>query len=101
MAKTVKITFYNPKELWRMFWTKFFWPRRKKCAEWVDFMQAIIESAIISDILIGKFFNQGLIEEKTAEDLELDIRKAIEDCCKKTKKVIVTPYWEDEYESND
>lgn len=26
MAKTVKITFYNPKELWHMFWTKFFWP---------------------------------------------------------------------------
>ena len=97
MAKTVKITFYNPKELWRMFWTKFFWPRRKKCAEWVDLTQGLLESDIISDILIGKYYNQGLIEEKVAEDLELDVRKAIEDCCERTKKVMSTPIWEDEY----
>lgn len=29
MAKTIKITFYSPKELWAMFWQKFFWPRKK------------------------------------------------------------------------
>ena len=98
MAKTVKITFYTPKELWRMFWTKFFWPRRKACAEWVDFTQSLLESDIISDIIIGKYYNKGLIEEKVVEDLELDVRKAIEECCKNTKKVIVTPYWTNEYE---
>ena len=70
MAKTVKITFYNPKELWRMFWTKFFWPRRKKCAEWVDLTQGLLERDIISGLLIDKYYNQGLIEEKVAEDLE-------------------------------
>ena len=98
MAKTVKITFYTPKELWKMFWTKFFWPRRKACAEWVDFTQGLLESDIISDIIIGKYYNQGLIEEKVVEDLEIDVRKAIEECCKKSKKVIVTPYWTNEYE---
>lgn len=97
MAKTVKITFYNPKELWRMFWTKFFWPRRKKCAEWVDLTQGLLESDIITDIIIGKYYNQGFIEDKVAESLELDIRKAIEDCCERIKKVMTTPIWEDEY----
>ena len=79
-----------------MFWTKFFWPRRKACAEWVDITQILLERDTISDIIVGKYYNQGLIKEKVVEDLEIDVRKAIEECWKKTKKVIVTPYWTDE-----
>ena len=30
MAKTIKITIYNPKELWRMFCNWVFWPRLSK-----------------------------------------------------------------------
>jgi len=46
MAKTIKITFYSPKELWRVFWNRVFWPRRKKCAEWCDFFEGVAESEI-------------------------------------------------------
>ena len=35
--KKITITFYSPKELWRMFWNRFFWLRRKVCAAWMDY----------------------------------------------------------------
>lgn len=91
MAKTIKITLYNPKELWRMFWNKFFWPRRKVCAEWVDFMQVRLEHAIITDLLIGKYYDGGILGESATESLELDIRKVIEEKCDELKKVIAKP----------
>ena len=94
MAKTIKITFYNPKELWKMFWNWAFWPRRKACSEWVDFFQARLEYAIISDLLIGKYFNGGILGDFATESLELDIRKAVEEKCDELKKLIVKPIGE-------
>ena len=51
MAKTIKITFYNPKELWRMFWNWVYWPRRKQCAEWLSFLQCQLDDKIVIDVL--------------------------------------------------
>lgn len=31
----LEFTLYNPKELWTKFWNRFYWPRRKQCAEWL------------------------------------------------------------------
>ena len=91
MAKTIKITFYNPKELWRMFWNWVYWPRRKKCAEWMECLQYDLETDIISDILIKKYYNGGLINDELCEKLELDIRPVIRDACNKFVKVLNTP----------
>ena len=77
-----------------MFWDKFFWPRRKACAEWVDFLQVRLEHSIITDLLIGKYYNDGVLNDATCESLEIDIRKAIEEKCDELKKVIVVPIGE-------
>ena len=95
MAKTVKITFYNPKELWRMFWTKFFWPRRKTCSTWMETAQVLLDEEIVSNILIEKYYNKGILDEKTCTSLEEDIEKAIEDVCNKMVKLINTPLYEE------
>lgn len=52
MAKTIKITIYNPKELWIKFCNWVFWPRRKKCAEWIDFTKGTLESDL-ADVFIN------------------------------------------------
>ncbi len=51
MSKKITITFYNPKELWEMFWDRFFWPRRKQCAEWCEFGRYQMEEEIMSEVL--------------------------------------------------
>lgn len=91
MAKTIKITFYNPKELWRMFWNWAFWPRRKQCAEWLSFLQGQLEYKIVNDVLIGKYYNEGLIDADLCDKLELDIKPAIEEILDKFVDVLKTP----------
>lgn len=54
MAKKVTITFYSPKELWQMFWNWVFWPRRKKCAEWIDFAEVVIEGDLADAFIDNK-----------------------------------------------
>ena len=97
MAKTVKIkiTFYNPKELWHMFWTKFFWPRRKTCSTWMETAQVLLDEEIVSNILIEKYYNKGILDEMTCISLDEDIKKAIEDVCNKMIKLINTPLYEE------
>lgn len=94
MAKTIKITFYSCRELWERFWTWAFWPRRKKCAEWIEFVQARLESEIISDLLIEKYFNQGILNDAICESLELDIRAIIEKECKVAIYIISKPLYD-------
>lgn len=94
MAKRVHITLYTPKELWKMFWLKFFWPRRKECAEWIEFFEGNLEYRLVNDILINKFCNNGRISDEVAEELELDIKKAIAECSQKTQSLIVTPIYD-------
>lgn len=51
--KTIKIEFklYSPKELWIMFWNRFFWPRRKQCAEWMDLMEYRLNNALVEEVI--------------------------------------------------
>ena len=97
MAKTIKTTLYTPKELWRMFWTKFFWPRRKKCSEWLEFLQGRLEYSIVNKLLIDKFCKEGKISDDVTDEMELSIKQAIQEAVDETKKVMTTPIWEDEY----
>lgn len=86
----IKINIYSPKELWVKFWNRFFWPRRKQCAEWMDLLEVKLEHAIIHDIIID-CYDKGLLGDSMAESLELAIRSAIEDNCKNFKEVINKP----------
>lgn len=52
IRKSFTITFYSPKELWAKFWNRFFWPRRKQCAEWMEVLQVKLVEAIICNIIV-------------------------------------------------
>lgn len=94
MAKTIKMTFYSPKELWQRFWTWAFWPRRKVCAEWIDSMQVLLEERIVSDLLIGKYYNGNVLSEATVNSLDIDIKEIIGKTSKEMKKVIRQPLYD-------
>ena len=85
------INFYNPKELWGMFWNRFYWPRRKQCAEWLEYGQNELEYQIIHNVLC-KTEEIGInIDEETAEKLELSIKVKISETFDKLKTIITTP----------
>ena len=89
--KKITITFYSPKELWRMFWNRFFWPRRKVCAEWMDYGQCLVEHAIISDV-ICKTEELGIsIGFDEAVKLELAIKPKIAEAFDEIKELISKP----------
>lgn len=87
---TISITFYSPRELWVKFWNRFFWPRRKECAEWIDLLEVKLEKAIITDVIID-YYNKGLLGGDMAEDLELETKQAIHAVCENVKQVICKP----------
>lgn len=87
---TISITFYSPRELWVKFWNRFFWPRRKECAEWIEILEAKVEYAIIHNIIIDNY-NKGLLGDSMAESLELAIKSAIEKECETIKEVMSKP----------
>lgn len=88
--KTIKINIYSPKELWIKFWNRFFWPRRKQCAEWMELVEFKLEKVVITDIIIDKY-NKGLLGESMAEQLELETKQAIHAVCENVKQVICKP----------
>lgn len=90
IRKSFTITFYSPKELWVKFWNRFFWPRRKQCAEWMDLVEYKLEKAVITDIIINHY-NKGLLGESMAEQLELETKQAIHVVCENVKLVMCKP----------
>lgn len=90
ITKTFTITFYSPRELWVRFWNRFYWPRRKQCAEWMDLVEVKLDNAIIHDI-VWEYYDKGIIGYSLAEDLELTINQAIKDVCSDFKEVITKP----------
>jgi len=89
--KTIKIVLYTPKEIWVKFWNRFFWPRRKQCAEWLDYGQSEVEYGIIHNV-ICKAEELGIdIDDETAIKLELAIKPKISDAFDKLRTVITTP----------
>lgn len=88
--KTIKINIYSPKELWVKFWNRVFWPRRKQCAEWMDFVQARLEHAIITEIIID-YYSKGLLGESMTEQLELATQEAIRKACEEGRQIMSKP----------
>ena len=74
-----------------MFWNWVYWPRRKQCAEWLTFLQCQLDDKIVNDVLIEKYYNEGLIDGDLCKKLELDIKPAIEEILDKFVDVLKTP----------
>ncbi len=90
MAKTIKITFYNPKELWCMFCNWVFWPRHKKCTEWCDYYDGVLD-AKIAEILMDEC-NKGNITDEVAERLEIALKHANYEVSELTAELMSKPY---------
>lgn len=90
MAKTIKITIYNPKELWRMFCNWVFWPRHKKCIQWCDYYDGVLDAQIV-DILMDEY-NKGTITDETEERLEIALKHANYEVSKLTAELMSKPY---------
>ena len=94
MAKTIKITFYNPKELWIKFCNWVFWPRHKKCAEWCEYYDGVLQSKIVE--ILQEESDKGNISDEVAERLELNLKVASEEIAKVTAELMSEQY---KYES--
>lgn len=90
MAKTIKITLYSPKELWRMFCNRVFWPRHKKCAEWCDYYDGVLDGLIVE--ILQNETAKGTISDETAERLELSLKHANAMVSEQTAEFMSKPY---------
>ena len=90
MAKTIKITFYNPKELWTKFCNWVFWPRRKQCAEWCDYYDGVLTSKVFD--ILSESNSKGEISDETAEKLEIAIKQASAEVSKTTAELMSKPF---------
>lgn len=90
MAKTIKITIYSPKELWRMFCNWVFWPRRKQCAEWCEYYDDELMREVVN-ILQNKSAS-AFISDEAAERIEIAIRKASSEVAADTAKKMSKPF---------
>lgn len=83
--KKIVITLYTPKELWIKFWNLVFWPRRKECAEWIDFVKGTIESDLADvfidnkHMIVQEYFESDNLYKKCLDAINkrLDEVKAI------------------------
>ena len=88
--KEIKIILYSPKELWVKFCNWVFWPRRKKCTEWCDYYDGVLDSQIV-DILMDEY-NKGAISDEVEERLELALKHANYEVSKLTAELMSKPY---------
>lgn len=88
MSKEITITLYSPKELWEKFWNRFFWPRRKQCAEWCEYGRYCMEEEILSEVLdkVDKVLDTGDMIQ-----LELALKNKIETVFKRMETLMKTP----------
>lgn len=91
MAKEIKITLYTPRELWVKFWNRFYWPRRKKCAEWLEYGQGEVEYKIIHDVICNTEELGINIDDEELVKLELAIKPKISEAFNELRKVITIP----------
>ena len=89
MAKKIEITFYNPKELWRMFWNRVFWPRRKKCADWCDYFEGVAESEIGN--IVYTFCQKHNISDDEFMSLNGEIRATLMQVSTRTAQLMSDP----------
>ena len=88
MSKEITITLYSPKELWEKFWNRFFWPRRKQCAEWCEYGRYCMEEEIMSEVLdkVDK-----VLDTDDMIQLELALKDNIETVFKRMETLMKTP----------
>ena len=90
MAKTIKITFYNPKELWIKFCNWVFWPRHKKCVEWCGYYDGVLCGEIVE--ILQEANENGEISDKAAENLEIRLKLASKAVSKLTAELMSEAY---------
>lgn len=88
MSKKITITLYSPKELWEKFWDRFFWPRRKQCAEWCEYSRYCMEDEILSEVL-GKV--DKVLDTDDMIRLEMAIKDSIKTVFERMKRLMETP----------
>ncbi len=88
MSKEITITLYSPKELWEKFWNRFFWPRRKQCAEWCEYGRYCMEEEIMSEVLdkVDK-----VLDTDDMIRLEMAIKDRIITVFERIKRLMETP----------
>lgn len=86
MAKKIefKITLYSPKELWAMFWNRFFYPRRKFCAEWCGYYESLMDIKI--NEIVGEAIEDDCISKVDACELIRKLLLANDEVMNKTKR---------------
>lgn len=87
MSKTITITLYSPKEIWEKFWDRFFWPRRKKCAEWCEWGKITLNQELFGDVLC----NEEGLDLDTATRIELAMKEKIKQVFKRMESLMSTP----------
>lgn len=90
MSKEIKITLYSPKELWKMFCNRVFWPRNKKCAEWCEYYDGVLDHRIYETI--QQAVEDGMITDEAAEALEIKLKEANAATAKLTAELMSKPY---------
>lgn len=90
MSKEIKITLYSPKELWKMFCNRVFWPRNKKCTEWCEYYDGVLDS-LICDIL-QQAVKDGVITDNASNILETKLNEANSATAKLTAELMSKPY---------
>ena len=90
MAKTIKITIYNPKELWLMFCNWVFWPRHKKCTEWCDYYDGVLGAKVVE--ILEAECKDGFISDDAAERLEVAIKSASQEVSEATAEMMSKPF---------
>lgn len=89
--KKITITFYSPKELWKMFCNWVFWPRRKQCAEWIDYADDMIERSL-ADILFEYKMNGQITSDEDADNLYNELVEKVREHLKKTEELMSKPF---------
>lgn len=90
MAKTITLTFYNPKELWIKFCNWVFWPRHKKCVDWCDYYDGVLCAKIVE--ILQEANENSEISDYAAEKLEVKLKAASESVSKMTAKLMSESY---------
>lgn len=73
-----------------MFCNRVFWPRNKKCTEWCEYYDGVLDS-LICDIL-QQAVKDDMITDDAAENLEIKLKEVNAATAKLTAELMSKPY---------
>ena len=73
-----------------MFCNWVFWPRHKKCTEWCDYYDDVLDARIVE--ILQDENAKGTISDETAERLEIALKQANYQASKQTAELMSKPY---------